>query len=857
MPSNLPECVVRILDVNTPATVGTGFVLHGDNRILIATCVHVLRDGNYRLEEGETVTVQFHVGNEIRRSKIVKLCSIENEDVAILELEGGLPHGAKCASLGTSIGVTKARCFGYPEHGEGRSDPYVLGEVQVHGKRLLQLRSTEITKGFSGAPLCDESSGLVIGMVAGILTPDKYGRGGVTAYAVPSELIKEICPELSLDQTPVPSGTIISKHLPVPNPNFTGRKEILARIEDVLRSGKRVALSGLPGMGKTQIAAMYSSSHLPDYQVVCWLRSELPVSLASDYSELASDLNLPEKDLQDQAKKIEAARRWLEHSSGWLLVFDNVQEAGDIEGYIPRSGRGHIIITSRSPAWGGVAEVLQVNEFDRADSVEFLLKRTRQEDREAADQLAAELGDLPLALEQAGAYIEEVGISIADYLELFRSTRPEILRRGKPSGYTETVALTFELSLRKVRERSNAAADLMQLFAFLSPDDIPRSLLIDGVDELPPSRREVVSNKIEFNDAIAALRRYSLIEISSSGDMYSVHRLVQAVVQDMMTADQQKVWAEIALKLVNSSYPFDSDDVRTWDRASVLLPHVLVAAEHAQRMGVAPETVARLLNQAGLYLRGSAKYHKARECFERALEIGEKVYGKDHPNVAIAVNNLGLVLRDLGEPKKAKECIERALEIYMSVYDKDHPNLAVVLSNLVRVLQDLGEPKKAMECIKRALEIDEKVYGKDHHTVAIRLNNVGGVLLALGQLDEARRCFERALEIDEKVYGKDHPSVAIRLNNLGNVLRDLGKFKKAQKCFERALKIDRKVYGENCPRVAIYINNLGLVLQDLGQLDEARKCYERALEILREHLGEDHPHTKIVLGNLKRIQGRR
>lgn len=637
---NLPDCLVRILDVNKPDTVGTGFVLQGDNRILISTCVHVLRDANYRLEEGETVTVQFHVGNEIRSSKIVKLSSIENEDVAILELEGVLPNDAKCASLGTSEDVRKARCFGYPKHGEGRSDPYVLGEVHVHGKRLLQLGSTEITRGFSGAPLCDESSGLVVGMVAEILRPDEYGRGGETAYAVPSELIKEICPELSLDQTPVPSGPIISKHLPVPNPNFTGRIEILAKIEGALRSGKRVALSGLPGVGKTQIAARYASSHSSDYQVVCWLRSELPVSLASDYSELASDLNLPEKDLQDQAKKIEAARRWFEHSSGWLLVFDNVQEARDIEGYIPRSGRGHIIITSRSPAWGGVAEVLQVNEFDRPDSVEFLLKRTHQEDRDAADQLSAELGDLPLALEQAGAYIEEVGVSIADYLDLFRSARPEILRKGRPSGYPETVAVTFELSLRKVRERSNAAADLMQLFAFLSPDDIPRSLLIDGVDELPPSLRGVVSNKIEFNDAIAALRRYSLIEICSSGDMYSVHRLVQAVVQDMMTADQQRVWAEIALKLVNSSYPFDSDDVRTWDRASVLLPHALVAAEHAQRLGVSPETVARVLNQAGLYLRGSAQYHKARECFERALEILRERLGEDHPYTKIVLGNL-------------------------------------------------------------------------------------------------------------------------------------------------------------------------------------------------------------------------
>ena len=637
------------------------------------------------------------------------------------------------------------------------------------------------------------------------------------------------------------------------NPNFTGREDILSNLRLSLTSGEpaawKQAVTGMGGVGKTQLAVEYIYRHKTDYRVIWWIRSEEPAAMAADYADLAASLDLPEKDSPDQKEITKVVKRWLEHNSGWLLIFDNARDQKDVRGYIPKGGDGHLIITSRNPDWSGVAKLLPVRPFDRAESIDFLCKRTEQDDEEAADALADELGDMPLALEQAGAYIETTGIMLTDYQELFQSRRKELWEDEiPPLDYPDSVATTWSLAMEQVSKESLEAADLLNLCAFLAPDEISLEMLSEGAEHLPEPLAATATDRLAMNRAIKVLRRYSLI--NADGELLSVHRLVQAVVRDRLSEDNEKRWAETAVALLSAAFPFESDDVSTWHLSSYLLPHALAAATHAEARDVAPEKTSLILNQTGVYLCGRAEFAEAKAHNKRALTLAEKVYGQDHPIVATIVNNLGLVLQDLGDMQGAREHLERALKIDENTYGSDHPNVASRVNNLGGVLQDLGDMQGAREHFKRALKIDEITYGPDHPNVASRVNNLGGVLRELGDMQGAKEHFERALKIDEITYGLDHPNVAIRVNNLGGVLRELGDMQGAKEHFERALKIDEIIYGPDHPDVARYVNNLGLVLRELGDMQGAREHFERALKIDENTYGPDHPKVAIRINNL-------
>jgi len=406
------------------------------------------------------------------------------------------------------------------------------------------------------------------------------------------------------------------------------------------------------------------------------------------------------------------------------------------------------------------------------------------------------------------------------------------------------VATTWELSFQQVQQASPAGADLLNLCAFLAPDDIPRDLLSEGVEHLPQPLAKALVDPLAFDEAVAALRRYSLIEVG--GDALSVHRLVQAVAHDLLAEKAHRTWAEATVCLVNSAFPLDSDDVRTWPACARLLPHALAAAGHSETLEVASEATGRLLNQTGLYLRGRAEFAEAKAAYERALAICEAVFGPDHPNVATVINNLGQVLGDLGDLEGAREAHERALDIREQKLGENHPDTATSLNDLGNLFQNQGNYAEAQIYLKRALAIYEQVFGEQHPWVATAVNNLGSLLRALGDLAGARAAHERALAIDEAAFGPEHPAVARDVNNLGTVLRDLGDLAGARAALERALAIDGAIFGPDHPNVALDLWNLGTVLQRQGEIQSAREAYGRALATFERFLGPDHQYTRGV-----------
>ncbi|MDO8142848.1 MAG: FxSxx-COOH system tetratricopeptide repeat protein, partial [Candidatus Brocadiales bacterium] len=532
------------------------------------------------------------------------------------------------------------------------------------------------------------------------------------------------------------------------NLNFTGREDILKDLRKSLTSEKSATLTqaihGLGGVGKTQLALEYAYRYTFEYDKVWWIRAEDTTTLAEDYSQFASAIGLPVKDIPEQSAIIREAKQWLGQNGNWLLIFDNAQRPEDIRYYLPQGRTGHVLITSRYQVWSGIARPLKVNVMDPSESVEFLYRRTGQEDKETAKLLAEELGHLPLALEQAGAYIESAKKSLNDYLKLYREYTHRILERGKPStDYPATVATTWEISFQKTRERSSSAIDLLNICAFLSPDEIPRELLFEGIKGTSDSLVASLTDLMTFDEAISILNTYSLIKARS--DTLAVHRLIQAVTRDRLKREEQETWFKVAVKIINDIFPSKSDDVRFWKKCAVLLPHAQVLISCFDKYAtVAIIEFGCLLNQVGLYLRSRAEYSNAEPLFRCALEICEKQLGQAHPHLAASLNNLALLFHNQGKYAEAEPLCRRALGIWEKQLGQDHPDVALSLNNLAGLLQDQGKYADAEPLFRRALEIREKQLGQDHPNVALSLNNLALLFHNQGKYADAKPPCRRA-----------------------------------------------------------------------------------------------------------------
>ncbi|MDQ3981013.1 MAG: FxSxx-COOH system tetratricopeptide repeat protein, partial [Actinomycetota bacterium] len=616
-------------------------------------------------------------------------------------------------------------------------------------------------------------------------------------------------------------------NVPARNPNFAGRDPQLDQLRDVLKATRSgvatVAVSGLGGVGKTQLALEHAWRRASDYDLVWWVPAEVLAAVPGYLTPLAEGLGLP---TDDPAAVVALLHGELQRRDRWLLVFDNAENPEALNPYLPSAGRGHVVITSRNPAWRSRAEVLDVDVLSPEESVTFLLRRTSSADRETASAVAEELAHLPLALEQAAAYVEETGMSLGEYRRLLAARRRDLLGRGTPAFYRQTVASTFGLAYDRVSSETPAVADVLGTCAFLGPDDIPVDL-VAGDDRLA------------VEDALAALRRLALVR--RQGDAIAVHRLVSAVVRDRLTPEERTRRAQDAAAALAAAFPNPADDHRSWPRSARLLPHVVVLARHAEAAG---KDLADVLNQAGIYLSSRAQIRQARDVLDQALRMKESAYGPDDPEVGITLSNLGIVLRALGDLDAARSCQERALRLFEAAYGSDDPEVAVTLSNLGIVLRALGDLEGARAHHERALGIFEVAYGSDHPEVAHTLANLGIVLQDLGDLQSAQAHHERALRIFEATRGVDDPEVAVTISNLAIVLRELGDLETARAHHQRALAIFEAAYGVDHPEVGITLTNLAIVLRTLGDAGAARAQLERALRIFEMAYGPDHPLSR-------------
>jgi tetratricopeptide (TPR) repeat protein len=630
---------------------------------------------------------------------------------------------------------------------------------------------------------------------------------------------------------------------PDPTPRFLGRDAELAELERLLEQSGRVAVHGLGGIGKTQLVLRYVQLRRAAYpEGQFWLRAAQESSLVGDLASLAWHLGLPERELPEQERQIAAVLRWLRVQRRWLLVLDNVEPATQeaVDRWLPTGLAGHVVLTSRTPMWP-VRLRLEPLSLDAARH--FLFQATARPDVVAADAVAEALGQLPLALAQAAAYVEVSGRDLASYARLLRTRLVDLMGEARPEDYPRPVATTWQLSFDRLEGESPAAAALLRVCSFLAADDIPLYVLQE-VDEPPHELGDALADDLELDRTIAALRRYSLVD--RTGDALRVHRLVQAVVRGTMEPDVQRKWLGDAIRLLEQV--FSEEDLQRperWPRCARLLPHVQFVDQLAATAvePVEPQALGQILRRAGLYASARGEFGLARPLLERALAIREQVLGPDHPSTSQSLDDLGIVLGQHGELDSSRTLLERGLAVRERVLGPEHPATAQSLHNLATLLGQQGELGSARALQERSLAIRERVLDPGHPDIANALTGLGWLLREQGDWSAARAAHERALTIREHTLGPDHPMTATSLMNLAWLLRERGELAQARALQERALAIRERTMGPESPHTARCLQHLAMTLREHGDVAAARPLLERALAIYQQALTPDHPRT--------------
>jgi len=663
---------------------------------------------------------------------------------------------------------------------------------------------------------------------------------------------------------------------PPRNPFFTGRAAHLEAIRQAFTQSASAALtqppaiSGLGGIGKTQTAIEYAHRFRAHYAAVLWSGADSHSALLSGFAAFANLLNLPQKDDPDLSVVALAVRRWLETNSGWLLVLDNVEDLALVRQFVPVDAGGHLLITTRLRATGEYAEPVELKKMEPEEGALFLLRRAKvipkdqsleaagEADRALARQISTEMDGLPLALDQAGAFIDEAPSTLAEYLALYRAEGAALrARRGKLAPDHPSVTITFSLAFSRVAEANPVAAELVRGCAFLAPDAIPEEIFIQGGSAWGPPIAELVAKPLAWVEAIEEAGRFALIRRDAENQSLHIHRLVQSVVKDGMNAETRRRWAERAVKALDEVFP--EPVFQHWPQYQRLLPHARMAAHLVEDCGLGSPVAGRLLNHSGCYLVDRAQYAEAEPLYRRALAICEKALGPQHPDTATCLNNLAVLYRKQGRYPEADPLYRRALAISEEALGPEHPDTANSLNNLAALYDDQGRSSEAEPLYRRALAIRERALGPQHPDTATSLNDLALFYHNQGRYPEAEPLYRRALAIRETALGPEHPDTAGSLNNLAGLFDNQGRYSEAEPLYRRTLAVYEKALGPEHPHTACSLNNLAALYRNQGRYPEAEPLYRRALAIYETVLGPEHPDTAGSLNNLATLyyyQGR-
>jgi hypothetical protein len=622
------------------------------------------------------------------------------------------------------------------------------------------------------------------------------------------------------------------------NARFTGRASVLEELRTRFLEGGGAepaspqVLYGLGGVGKTQIALEYAHRFRTDYDLVWWVSAEQPDQITTGLAELARRLGKEVgASVADAAAAACDALRLGTPYARWLLIFDNATNPQELAGYLP-GGDGHVIITSRTQAWSQVALPLEVRVFSAAESEHHLMSRVSAVSRETAQRISAQLGYLPLAVEQAAAWLRTTGLSAETYLEMLDSDLAKVLGEDPPADYSWPVAKTLNFSFDQLRQSSKAAARMLELCAFFSADPISLELIYsDDMARLLKKFDRTLIDKMALTKVTRDLTRFALARVDNSNQTLQVHRLVQAVIRSNITKKQQDEACRDVHSILVGAMPdhwielpgSGTDDRQNWPRFDRILPHI----EQSRAVALAAAETRRMLIAL-------VRYQWKRNRFKQALDLGSRLDDKwaddndaDPAQHLYLQSQLANVLRSQGRYQAAHDKDTHVYSRQREVIGGRHLYTLITAGGLAADLRALGRFGEALALDKQVHERLKDLLGKDHPRTLSAANNLAVSLRLVGDFKTARRLDETTLETRKKVLGADQPETLHSNACLAQDLREAGEFSKSADILWETLQRYRELLGDKTLEALRMAKSLAVSLRRAGRREEAREIVLR------------------------------
>lgn len=640
--------------------------------------------------------------------------------------------------------------------------------------------------------------------------------------------------------------------VPPRNVNFTGRADLLQELERRLVRGGTAAvlpetLHGMGGVGKSHLAIEYAYRNRANFDLIWWVPAERSVKIVNSLVELGQRLELVVGSEANVAvQQVLDALRGGNHPkvpTNWLLIFDNADSPDAVQQYLPTGGTGRILVTSRNSQWLSVARPLEVNVFQRAESVQLLRRRDPDLSEEDADSLARALGDLPLAIAQAAAWRVETGMPAGEYLELLAEKQLELLNVTTTLDYPESVAAMWDLSLNELKRKNPSALRLLQVCAFLAPEPINRTMFTysRNITDVPDELSRVLRDRLRLNEAIRDINRFALVRVDHRTNSIELHRLVQAVLISQMSEDERAVMRNAAHLMLSANDPETPEEPDTWPVYVDLSAHL--TASNAYESDAEP--VRSLLYNQVQFLYRWGEHKRSAEVSEQIYRIWVDRLGPDHPETLRMGRWYGFMLWVQGRYAEGTPLNADLLERHRRTFGEEHEETILAIGQVAADKRAEGDFVGGLELSKRNYDICVRYLGDEDPTTLVVAHSLGVNLRLVGD-------FTAAVELDSdtwdrrvQIFGQDHELSLLTQVGLTIDKRELGNYREACAEHEEVVRTyERRSQSRPLnPAWLRAVRHLAVMRRKAGDHEGAIRAAETAFDGLRLRYNLDHSET--------------